>query len=145
MKVAITSTEKSVTIVSETLAKNTTSFTLGQTGVEFKTPTSVFREEFRNIQVNNVQLTKANAKDLLSEALFKSGGTSSSPTGTGYFETEALLLAKHPNPKTGDSAWVGTPYPGVVYDVLTDGTWHATTTAPETPAVDLDNWDQTNW
>ncbi|MDY3266229.1 MAG: DUF2817 domain-containing protein [Phocaeicola sp.] len=43
----------------------------------------------------------------------------------GYYQTKELLLKKYPNPSDGDTAWVGTPYPGNVYDVV-DGQWHDT-------------------
>lgn len=43
----------------------------------------------------------------------------------GYYQTKEQLLKKYPNPSDGDTAWVGTPYPGNVYDVV-DGQWHDT-------------------
>lgn len=49
----------------------------------------------------------------------------------GYYPTIALLNDNVPTPKLGDIAWVGSPFPGVIYDVLEDGTWHPTTDVPE--------------
>ncbi len=43
----------------------------------------------------------------------------------GYFQTLEQLKAKYPSPKDGETAWVGEPYPGNVYDVV-DGAWHDT-------------------
>lgn len=58
----------------------------------------------------------------------------------GYFTNETNLKNKFPSPKRGDIAFVGEPYPGNVYDVLTDGSWHNTTKAPETGNVDLQDY-----
>lgn len=58
----------------------------------------------------------------------------------GYFTSEAGLKQKYPSPKVGDTAWVGEPYPGIVYDVVTDGTWHNTGKAPDTDSVDLTDY-----
>lgn len=58
----------------------------------------------------------------------------------GYFTSESNLKNKFPSPKRGDIAFVGEPYPGNVYDVLTDGSWHNTTKAPETGSVDLQEY-----
>ena len=43
----------------------------------------------------------------------------------GYFQTLEQLKAEYPSPKYGETAWVGDPYPGNVYDVV-DGAWHDT-------------------
>lgn len=43
----------------------------------------------------------------------------------GYFQTLEQLKAKYPSPKDGETAWVGEPYPGNVYDVVS-GSWHDT-------------------
>lgn len=43
----------------------------------------------------------------------------------GYFQTLEQLKAKYPTPKEGETAWVGEPYPGNVFDVV-DGAWHDT-------------------
>lgn len=58
----------------------------------------------------------------------------------GYFTTETALKNAYPSPKVGETAWVGEPYPGTVYDVQTDGTWHNTETAPDTDSVDLTDY-----
>nr|DAU53031.1 MAG TPA: hypothetical protein [Caudoviricetes sp.] len=58
----------------------------------------------------------------------------------GYFTNETNLKNKFPSPKRGDIAFVGEPYPGNVYDVLTDGSWHNTAKAPETSSVDLQDY-----
>ncbi len=55
----------------------------------------------------------------------------------GYFTAETVLKQKYPSPQVGDTAYVGEPYPGTVYDVQVVGTWHNTGTAPDTEAVDL--------
>lgn len=55
----------------------------------------------------------------------------------GYFTSETVLKQKYPSPQVGDTAYVGEPYPGTVYDVQVAGTWHNTGTAPDTEAVDL--------
>lgn len=49
----------------------------------------------------------------------------------GYYPTIALLNDNASSPKVGDIAWVGSPFPGVIYDVLEAGTWHPTTDVPE--------------
>ncbi len=58
----------------------------------------------------------------------------------GYFTTEESLKNKFGSPKEGDTAWVGEPYPGTVYDVQTDGQWHNTGKAPDTGSVDLQDY-----
>lgn len=58
----------------------------------------------------------------------------------GYFTSETGLKQKYPSPKVGDTAWVGEPYPGKVYDVVTDGTWHNTDKAPDTGSVELQDY-----
>lgn len=58
----------------------------------------------------------------------------------GYFTTETALKQAYPSPKVGDTAWVGSTYPGTVYDVHTDGIWHNTGTAPDTETVDLTDY-----
>lgn len=55
----------------------------------------------------------------------------------GYFTSETVLKQKYPSPQVGDTAYVGEPYPGTVYDVQVAGTWHNTGKAPDTEAVDL--------
>jgi hypothetical protein len=63
----------------------------------------------------------------------------------GYFSTLALLTAAWPDPEKGDVAWVGNPYPGTVYECQVAGTWVDTGVAPDTPAVDINNWTQGDW
>lgn len=58
----------------------------------------------------------------------------------GYFISETGLKSKYPSPKEGDTAWVGEPYPGTVYDVQTDGQWHNTGKAPDTGSVELQDY-----
>lgn len=58
----------------------------------------------------------------------------------GYFTSEAGLKSKYPSPQVGDTAYVGEPYPGIVYDVVTDGTWHNTGKAPDTDSVELQDY-----
>lgn len=58
----------------------------------------------------------------------------------GYFTSETGLKSKYPSPKEGDTAWVGEPYPGTVYDVQTDGQWHNTGKAPDTGSVELQDY-----
>ena len=48
----------------------------------------------------------------------------------GYYITESALKKAYPNPITGESAWVGEPFPGVVYVVGEDG-WETTGEAPK--------------
>lgn len=57
----------------------------------------------------------------------------------GYFTSESSLKDKYPSPQSGDTAWVGEPYPGKVYDVQS-GQWHNTNTAPDTGSVDLQDY-----
>jgi hypothetical protein len=72
----ITSTDTGVTILDEVLPKNMASFKISQNGIEFTTPTGTFSDFYSKITVNNVQLTKANAKGLLSDALFRNASGS---------------------------------------------------------------------
>lgn len=57
----------------------------------------------------------------------------------GYFTSESSLKDKFPSPQSGDTAWVGEPYPGKVYDVQS-GQWHNTNTAPDTGSVELNDY-----
>lgn len=54
----------------------------------------------------------------------------------GYFSSESVLYEKHPAPSVGEYAWVGIPYPGIIYDV-SDSNWHNTGTVPDDASVDL--------
>lgn len=58
----------------------------------------------------------------------------------GYFATPTLLNNAFASPSVGDYAWVGTPYPGVVYKCEVKGVWLATTNVPPTNTVDLNNY-----
>ncbi|GAB6010793.1 hypothetical protein, partial [Viscerimonas tarda] len=63
--------------------------------------------------------------------------------GKGYFADVESLIAAFPNPKAGESAWAGTPYPGTVYVVNEDGgAWTNTGEAPPVETVDLDDYAQ---
>lgn len=58
----------------------------------------------------------------------------------GYYITESALKKAYPNPITGESAWVGEPFPGVVYVVGEDG-WETTGEAPKyNDSVDLNDY-----
>lgn len=48
----------------------------------------------------------------------------------GYFSTEARLVAKYPKGKTGEYAFVGTPWPGTVWEWI-DTEWVDTGVAPQ--------------
>ena len=63
----------------------------------------------------------------------------------GYFSTDALLKAAWPSPLKGDFARAGSPYPGTVWECKSAGTWVNTGVVPSVPAVDLNNWTQTDW
>lgn len=54
----------------------------------------------------------------------------------GYFTTEEALRAAYPTPTDGMYAWVGTPYPGTVYE-STGGAWADTGQVPDTELVNL--------
>lgn len=57
----------------------------------------------------------------------------------GYFTSESSLKDKYPSPQSGDTAWVGEPYPGKVYDVQS-GQWHNTNTVPDTGSIELNDY-----
>lgn len=48
-----------------------------------------------------------------------------------WFVSEAALIKAIPYPNVGDYAWVGEPYPGVIYQCLTKGIWTNTGKVPE--------------
>lgn len=55
----------------------------------------------------------------------------------GYFNSYESLIAKYPNPrKDGEVAYVGTPFPGTVYDVVS-GAWNDTRAVPPEDEVPL--------
>lgn len=57
----------------------------------------------------------------------------------GYFTSESSLKDKFPSPQSGDTAWVGEPYPGKVYDVQS-GQWHNTNADPDTGSIELNDY-----
>lgn len=57
----------------------------------------------------------------------------------GYFTTEEALRAAYPTPADGMYAWVGTPYPGTVYE-STGGAWGDTGQEPDTESVNLNEY-----
>lgn len=57
----------------------------------------------------------------------------------GYYILLEDLLLKHPNSINGDTAWVGSPYPGTVYN-YSDNSWIDTRVVPEMGTVNLDNY-----
>ncbi len=63
----------------------------------------------------------------------------------GYFSTLVYLKLAWPSPVKGDVAWVGSPYPGTVWECKLAGEWTDTSEVPEVPGVDLNNWSQTDW
>ena len=58
----------------------------------------------------------------------------------GYYEGYDTLLKYWNSPHPGATAWVGVPYPGVVYECRTEGVWSRTTHVPGTPGVDLNDY-----
>lgn len=57
----------------------------------------------------------------------------------GYYLTETSLKESYPNPLKGDSAWVGEPFPGVVYTVE-NGKWKTSGKAPEFGDINLEDY-----
>lgn len=57
----------------------------------------------------------------------------------GYFLTETSLKTTYPNPLYGESAWVGVPFPGVVYTVE-NGQWKTSGKAPEFGDISLEDY-----
>lgn len=58
----------------------------------------------------------------------------------GYFESFSLLQNRCSHPYPGDTAWVGIPYPGYIYDCLVEGSWNKTNNVPEASGVDLNDY-----
>jgi len=58
----------------------------------------------------------------------------------GYFSSESVLREKHPYPQVGDTAWVGSPFPGYVYKCETIGVWTATTDKPDTGEINMEGF-----
>lgn len=57
-----------------------------------------------------------------------------------WYSTRAILLKERPNPQVGETAWIGEPYPGVVYKCESVGIWIATTEVPDVGAIDLQEY-----
>ena len=57
----------------------------------------------------------------------------------GYYLTETSLKESYPNPLKGDSAWVGEPFPGVVYTVE-NGKWKTSGKAPDFGDINLEDY-----
>ena len=55
----------------------------------------------------------------------------------GYYEELSTLQTRFPSPKVGDTAWVGKPYPGIVYDCVVTGVWRNSGKAPNAIEVNL--------
>ena len=62
----------------------------------------------------------------------------------GFFNTLESLKSANPKPTIGDYAWVGTVYPGLVYDVIVRGVWRATTNVPPAGSVNLADYPKKN-
>lgn len=102
----------------------------------------------------DIQTIKAQFQVIQNETI-KSANTASRVGGAGYdlaeyvgdnrtgiipyFNTEAELNASRPNPSNGEQAWVGTPYPGTVWNVV-DGIWTDTTVVPDVNTVNLNSY-----
>lgn len=68
---------------------------------------------------------------------------SSTTNFKGYFTDVSSLQSAYPNPKDGQTAWVGSPYPGTVYKA-NSGSWTNTSEMPSVPEVELnDYYDKT--
>ena len=93
-----------------------------KTDSDWGTEASVINQNFQNVSADLEKVKSSTTK-------FK-----------GYFTTEESLKNKFGSPKEGDTAWVGEPYPGTVYDVQTDGQWHNTGKAPDTGSVELQDY-----
>lgn len=93
-----------------------------KTDSDWGTEASVINQNFQNVSADLEKVKSSTTK-------FK-----------GYFTTEESLKNKFGSPKIGDTAWVGEPYPGIVYDVQTDGRWHNTSKVPDTGSVELQDY-----
>lgn len=83
--------------------------------------------EAPKINTNNQKLVTEIIKAQNGEGLIK------------YYNTSADLNTLRPNPSNGEQAWVGTPYPGRVWNVV-DGVWTDTTVVPDVNTVDLSGY-----
>ncbi|MDH8702370.1 hypothetical protein M2138_001732 [Dysgonomonadaceae bacterium PH5-43] len=92
MGLIITSTDKSVTLsrqTDEVYAKNRVNFDQVKTTIYFKIgQEELFNEEVTGITVNGTQLTTANAKGLLSDALFRNASGGDVPGGDNWEQTD---------------------------------------------------------
>ena len=89
----------------------------------------VVKEEGKELSDNNFTDEYISAIEENTEAIEEIKNTD--PRFLKYFETEASLKAAYPKPLPGDSAWVGTPYPGTIYVCETRGVWKNTGVAPD--------------
>ena len=64
---------------------------------------------------------------------------SSTTSFKGYFTDLSSLQSAFPNPKDGQTAWVGSPYPGTVYKAK-GGTWSNTGDVPSEQEVNLNDY-----
>lgn len=64
---------------------------------------------------------------------------SSTIKSKGYFIDFSSLSSSFPNPKDGETAWVGTPYPGYVYRAYA-GQWRNTGDVPSEQEVNLNDY-----
>lgn len=83
--------------------------------------------EAPKINTNNQKLVTEIIKAQNGEGLIK------------YYNTSADLNTLRPNPSNGEQAWVGTPYPGTVWNVV-DGIWTDTTVVPDVNTVNLNSY-----
>ncbi|WP_163273800.1 hypothetical protein [Dysgonomonas sp. 511] len=58
----------------------------------------------------------------------------------GYFENENLLKSAYPEPKVGDYAYVGSPFPGTVWICRAKGRWDAGGYTPKQPVIELNGY-----
>lgn len=89
----------------------------------------VVKEEGKELSDNNFTDEYISAIEENTEAIEEIKNTD--PRFLKYFETEASLKAAYPKPLPGDSAWVGTPYPGTIYVCEVRGVWKNTGVAPD--------------
>ena len=89
----------------------------------------VVKEEGKELSDNNFTDEYISAIEENTEAIEEIKNTD--PRFLKDFETEASLKAAYPKPLPGDSAWVGTPYPGTIYVCEVRGVWKNTGVAPD--------------
>ena len=83
--------------------------------------------EAPKINTNNQKLVTEIIKAQNGEGLIK------------YYNTSTDLNTLRPKPSNGEQAWVGTPYPGTVWNVV-DGVWTDTTVVPDVNTVNLSSY-----